>query len=257
MLNVLKKEDVKLFEERTLQLLVESYSNSARTVQIRGFTQVEQIIADHATNSDRSLGTQIVPITKVPISLTVRTAQTSVSRGECYVKISLRVEGVVVGLLMAGYVTDTDAPAFPNGKIENSTDGPGVIRSIAGTDPAAGAEISETVPTGARWKILGIRATLVTDATAISRRVRAQIDDGVTTITEGVCTGAQTASLTVGYTIAKFGADYGVISTSAMVFLPQEQILPGASRIRTATDNLQAADNWGAPQLLVEEWIEP
>ena len=104
---------------RTIELFIESFSNAARTVQIRGFTKTEQIIADHTTNADRSLATSIIPITEFPEHLTVRTLETSVSRGECYVKVSVRIEGVVVALLSAGYVSDTGTIAYPNGKIES------------------------------------------------------------------------------------------------------------------------------------------
>jgi hypothetical protein len=39
--------------------------------------------------------------------------------------------------------------------------------------------------------------------------------------------------------------------------LPVGALLAGGWRIRTATANFQAADDFGAPYLCVEEWLAP
>ena len=43
-------------------------------------------------------------------------------------------------------------------KINDLEDGPGTILTLTGTDPAANAEISETVPANTIWKIKSIRS---------------------------------------------------------------------------------------------------
>jgi hypothetical protein len=136
MLDIIKNEEIKMVDEGGVDLLIESYSNSARIVQIRGLTAENVISHDHTTSGDRSLVSTVVPLTSIPVTLTARNAAVGVRRGECYVKVSLRVEGVVVALLMAGYVAETNQLAYPNGKIEGSLEGPGLIRSITGTNPA-------------------------------------------------------------------------------------------------------------------------
>lgn len=142
-------------------------------------------------------------------------------------------------------------PAFSAGA---APDGPGTIRSITGTDPAAGAEISETVPADARWRLMGVGLTLVTDATAANREVRLVIDDGTTIIAEIPAGVTQVASETRRYS---FGAGFprGAGAQSLNVIAPLPPVVLGAGyRVRTLTTNLQAGDNYGAPQLLVEEW---
>jgi hypothetical protein len=81
-------------------------------------------------------------------------------------------------VLLQGYVTDTSRLSFPGSPIRSSIEGPGVLRSITGTNPAANAEISETVPTNARWRVHAIRFTLVTDANVANREVALTLDDG-------------------------------------------------------------------------------
>lgn len=49
---------------------------------------------------------------------------------------------------------------------------------IVGANPAAGAEVSETVPAGETWCLLGVRVTLVTSATVATRQPILTLDDG-------------------------------------------------------------------------------
>lgn len=180
--------------------------------------------------------------------------------GSCWARVQvvrgLAASGIVLGTLCAGYVTSVQVIAFPGGRIQNMVEGPGNIRSITGTDPAAGAEMTETVPTGARWKLLALSIRFVTDATVVNRLPVLQYDDGTTIHFASDPEAAQVASLdhrwVTGPAIARLGAAWQTRQWAA----PAPVLLAAGSRIRTATDGIQAGDNWGAPQLLVEEWID-
>lgn len=257
MLSILNNNDVKILQQGSIDIMVESYSNATRTLQIRGMTKEQAISADITTSSDRSLVTTIIDVTDAPISLTARTSGRGVKRGELFVKISLRVDGVVVALLAEGYVAESHKIAWPGGDFEGSTDGRGLIRSVSGTDPAAGSEILETVPVGACWRLISANATIVTDATVIGRRPALIIDDGINAIYK-ISDGADiTAGLTAPVVFSQgFGA--AVVSNGIHVIaFPQYILLQAGYRIKTVTSNLQAGDNYSAPQLLVEEWIQP
>lgn len=241
-----------------LSLIIESYSNAARTVQLRGFTLHNVISFNHTTNSDRTLATSTIAIPDIPIALTARASATGVQRGALYVRVYLRIDADRLQLLFAGYVTDTSAPIYPNGKIESSIEGPGLIRSITGTNPAAGVEISETVPTGAKWKLLALTAAFVADATVGNRVTSLAADNGTTIYVRVSSQALRAASASdvhswgPGITIPEaYNADP---IQSPFAVLAQ---LPAGHRIRTVTNNVQAGDNWGAPQFLVEEWLEP
>jgi hypothetical protein len=257
MLTVFSKEDIALFKDREVDLLIESYSNAAKILQIRGFTENAQIIADHTTSTDRSLATSTVSITGIPIMLTVRASTTGVKRGACYVKVYLRIEGIIAGLLGACYITDTVRFMWPGGVTESSIEGPGLIRSITGTNPAAGAEISETVPTGARGLLKSLRASLVTDATVANRYPVLTLDDGTTVLDTYMVDSAQAASSTRAISWHPQTPIAVVVATGVGVPISDNRILSEGYRIKTVTSGLVAGDNWGAPQLLVEEWIEP
>ena len=145
--------------------------------------------------------------------------------------------------------------------VDGALDGPGSVKSIAGTNPAAGSEISETVPANAIWSVQSISALLVTDATAADRRVRVTTDDGTTVYHQVSSRVNHTASLTVRYTWTPFGAPAAAViaatDATIVVPLPNPTILAAGHRFISVTGAIVAGDNWGAPQMSVEEWHDP
>ncbi len=132
----------------------------------------------------------------------------------------------------------------------------GRIRSITGTDPAAQAEISETVPARRRWAIKSIFFHLVTDGTVANRHVSLIIDDGANVLWQITCASAHPASCDTTYSFAQIAAAEALVDCACFHPLPS-LALPAGARIRTSTSLLKAGDNFSAPQLLVEEWIDP
>ncbi len=250
-------DDLNWVKNKNLDLFIESYSSAYLIVQIRGFSSVEQIIANHETTGDRYVKTSTIPISEFPIMLTARTVETGVSRGECFVKVSVRAEGIVVALLFAGYVTDAGAPVYPGGKIESSVEGPGLIRMITGTDPAAGNEISETVPTGARWRFISLSSVFIASADVANRTPKLKFGAGMDTVFSTGESAVLTASQTAFISFADVGQEDISAILSLVQCVPANLILKAGDIIGTNTGGIQAADNWLAPTLLVEEWIEP
>lgn len=190
----------------------------------------------------------------------LRVTAGAVLRGHVYatVEIVRGLTGAVQPLatLMQGYVSANARLAWPGSPLENTVAGVGRIRSITGTDPAAGVEVSETVPAGVRWRLLTFRGSLVTDGTVATRDVRLTIDDGALVVAQLPADQTQAASLTVSYSALAGGPLATPRNTGAVIPFPVGITLAAASRIRTVTANLQAGDNWGAPQYTVEEFLE-
>jgi hypothetical protein len=194
------------------------------------------------------------------LSLQVRASAAAPRVGQCFVIVEV-VRGLLGGVtplttLLQGYVTDTSRRAWPASPIRSSAEGPGVIRAIVGTDPGAGVESTETVPTNARWRLLAHAITLVTAVAAANREVSLVLDDGTNVFLKSVSGFTQTASLTHNYFAFHHGSRNTVAQDLSHTYpIPRVELM-GGYRIRTFTTNLQAADNLGAPTLLVEEWIE-
>lgn len=141
--------------------------------------------------------------------------------------------------------------------IDGALDGPGSIKSIAGTDPAAGGEVSETVPANAVWRLKSLYASLVTDANVANREVSLSIDDGTNTYSRAFSGQAHPASTTGLYSVSPVGTRYNRFLLEGTAIPIPSQLSSAGHRFVSITGNLQAGDNYGAPQLLVEEWHDP
>lgn len=204
-----------------------------------------------ATNLDFSLGEGFL------LNVFVISSNIIIQRGSTYIVLMLLRGGASFTTLTRGYLSSRVPLGWPGIDTEPSVSGQGFLRIIAGTNPAAGVEVSETVPTNARWRLVAFLATLVTDATAATRTAQLLIDDGVTTFLLILPTTTQIASLTRQYNGKAVGLDPQPIGTQLTWGLPPDIYIPAGGRIRTSTINLQAGDNWTAPQYMVEEWLAP
>lgn len=181
--------------------------------------------------------------------------------GQCFARLSV-VHGQAstateMFSLAADYVTAKQPVSYPGSGLLDATDSAGALRSIAGATPAAGAEILETVPTGARWELLAFHATFVTAVAVANRVPQLVIDDGVTTLFRVGAALNQAASLTYRRSWYQGApAPYLDNANSVPMPLPTNIRLPAGARISTLTAAIAAADQWSAVQYLVREWIE-
>lgn len=241
-------------------------SVASLTVRFSGYWlsangEVRQYAVDVNPTSDRAATSQTQVFGEgFLLSCITSLVSGNANRGECYVRARIQrntgAPVLPIVRLLAGYLTDDYSPSFPFGKIESPLEGPGALRSITGTNPAAGAEISETVPTGARWHVISFHALLTSDATVVTRRIRFFLDDGTNNYYNVTAPTAHSFSTAWLYTWANTGMSSGNVSQEQLHTLPVDNRLAAGHRLRTVTVNLQAGDDWGAPQLYVEEWLE-
>lgn len=133
-----------------------------------------------------------------------------------------------------------------------------VYKRVTGADPAANAELGDTVPAGKSWWLLSVTVALVQGATQTPQPILV-IDDGATSIFESIGSStAQAVSTTCQYTWAgdvqltgQVGATTNVHSVAP---LPQNLLLPPGYRIRTNTVGIGANSNYGAPSYFVIEF---
>lgn len=182
-------------------------------------------------------------------------------RGQCFVQVGLLRGGSafadIAVLLVSDYIAEGAALGWPGGLIRSSVEGPGIIRSILGTDPPPGAEIVETVPANARWRLHAFNFVLTTDATAVTRTPSFIIDDGTNilwSLTTEFFAGAG-PSTSVRYNLAALAQGGGIAAVANPTWIPRFDLMQGW-RMRTSTANLQPGDNYAAPRMMIEEWIE-
>lgn len=192
------------------------------------------------------------------LSVAAITTSSVSSNAYCYVSIGLRRANLgatsLHQVLAAGYVTQACPLSWPGHTLQRPTDGAGILRSITGTVPGAGLDISETVPANTRWQLLALNASLTTAIAVANRQTVLALDDGVTVFYETPNGPAQAASLTWEYHFAPLGfAPVNVLLDVSMHY-DNSQLLGPGFRIRTDTASIQAADQWTAPQYVVREW---
>lgn len=181
--------------------------------------------------------------------------------GQTFVSVQLvRGRGpaaIVLGTLLAGYVTATQSLGFPGSPIQSSVDGGGFFRRITGTTPGISGEITEVVPTGARWQLLSVNARLTTSATAISRFPALFLAEGgfdFFAAGQFSAVGASVTSAVWWECGMALESQVGFVGSVAGLLLGN-MLLAGMS-FATRTGNLQPGDQWTAPSFLVQEWLE-
>jgi len=233
---------------------------SGRTLPL-GATRPVPFKQTFTPTSNRAASTQLIPLGDGwLLNAEVIITAGSPLMGQTFAKMSL-VRGLTsvaedLYTLAADNVTAQQTCAWPGSGVQGSLDGAGALRSVTGTDPAAGAECSDTVPTGARWQLHAWNVQLVTSAVVANRAATIVIDDGANVLYQAGDGVVQTASTTIRHV---FGEGVGFWGNPNGVFLgtlPQKLQLLAGWRIRTITQAIDVGDNYGPPQLLVEEWME-
>jgi hypothetical protein len=174
---------------------------------------------------------------------------------QLYVLRDLPQASLVVWTILDDYVTSGHIPSWPYGRQIFAQEGPGRIRSITGTTPGAGSEINEVVPPNVRWSLIAFFFKLVTGAAVANRFPRVTLDDGANVYFNSGQPTAQVASTTDTYSATPGlpnGNDAGGVG---IIALPQPLYLAAGHHVRTVTQNIQAADQYTAPQYLVQEWV--
>jgi len=187
---------------------------------------------------------------------------TTAAPGAVYARLLLLRGGgggvAVAQVLLAGYVVAGAGLVWPYPRFVGPSEGPGRLRVIVGTDPAAGAEILETVPSGARWRVLTVYAALQASATVATRYPTLWAAQDTNMLFQTAPVVGQPASTLYYYSWMRGVDTYSLAGYPQMTQLTLPDLwLTVGQRIGTSTAGFQAGDNWSAPVLYVEEWIEP
>lgn len=217
---------------------------------------------DHTPNSDRSIKREDYAIgsgSLLNVTVFARTGAPLI--GQVFVIIQLirgaGVNAIVLGTILAGYVTATQALGFPGSPIRTSIEGDGYVRYVTGTTPAAGVNIAEVVPTGARWDLLRVYATFTTSGVAGNRFVCLALLAAGPRSFLGTQSTSQGPTQAAAYSWAQ-GVQQATDVTNVIWQnpIPSSAILLAADSFTTYTPNLGVADQFSAPQYVVREWLE-
>jgi hypothetical protein len=181
--------------------------------------------------------------------------------GQTFVKVQLirgiGAAAIVLGTILQGYVTASQAVGFPGSSIQDSFSVEPPPRVIIGTTPGLAQEILETVPTGARWRLVALLVRLDTDATVITRNPRLEIRSATTTLALFPNPIGVTASIGVfPQWVQGLAYDQAHSTNVGVGGLPESAILLAGQTIRTNTENMQLGDQYSTLRYVVQEWLE-
>lgn len=129
-------------------------------------------------------------------------------------------------------------------------------RVIPIPDPAAGSQVSLSVPGGRAWILHSVRVVLTTSAAVANRLMILRIMAGEHESIRFTASAVQTASTSMIYA---FAPDIASVSTSVVTMVPIAStlvLLPGF-RLETAVDSLQATDVLSGTVVTVTEFYYP
>lgn len=216
----------------------------------------------HVPNSNRTVATTVVALPEGwLLGAVAKVTSGSPSFGAVWGSLEL-VRGagsaaIAVQSLANDFISANAPLMWPGSANVDPLEGAGNLRSITGTTPGAGAEVSETVPTGARWELISFWVQLITAVAVANRVVELIFDDGTLEYFRAGTTGNQAASIT-GQHVWTQGLILAGFDNVALWpgYLPFNNRLGAGHRIRTKTNNIQGADQHGPVQYLVREWFD-
>jgi len=121
------------------------------------------------------------------------------------------------------------------------------VTLTTGANPAAGAEISQTVPASERWKIKSVTVTLVTSAVVANRLPRLIYTRSGTEYMRAPAGAVVAASITATLCWANFGMTQNNSVSAIQCSLPDAITLDLSDVIATSTLSLDPGDDYGAP----------
>ena len=133
--------------------------------------------------------------------------------------------------------------------VQTPSDHPFVsVRDINIDNPAAGAEINYVVPVGIQWKLNALFFQLVTDANVAARLVHLYVANSYGIVYHAANATGPAENLTAIYSIAPSNTYRQGGAAPVVIFhgWPDSLILEEGARIYTATDLIQAGDQFSA-----------
>jgi hypothetical protein len=214
-----------------------------------------------------SVGVGFAQIPLIPPSecyvLSVTMSSTLNTRGVMFASVQV-IRGfgtpnpVSRGLLCSGYPTTSENPTYPGGTQRESTYGLGWLQGLTGSVPAAGADWTYTFGSKQITRLKAIQAQLTTSAAGATRFPSLKIADGfgnfIAEIPPATSIGASIAGR-VTWGEGLLSAAYSSGATAVLMMpTPTDLKLSGAAIVQVSTQGIQAADQWTAPVLYVEQW---
>lgn len=241
---------LKYGRDLSIELIIQTKASVNDKIRIGIITRQGSSTFEQTTVSTNEITETVTKLDDFPILASIIDDNNSIEQGSVYAAILIRVNGRGIYTLTQGLVYRGKGLSWPVAITENTVPDNGDITELTSSNPAAGAEISFTVPDNRVIKLLGVGFTLVAAAAAASRRVHLQITFPGGGLLDFFSNVDQIISETKNYTCA---AVPGLLAQSAgssiIIPIPDGLLLTQGAIISTDTDNINAGDNFSAASI--------
>jgi hypothetical protein len=163
---------------------------------------------------------------------------------------------VVLGTLIAGYVTSVMYLAWPGSAIVYPWDGAGFLEWLTIPDPAVGGRPSSAAPGISRWQIAAARTVLSTSATAGARRPVLQVRvGGVDYLEFGLPLAVGPSDTATCYWAAGMGGADQLLSGRSMGTIGADVWLLPTHEIRFDAQFMVATDAFTDTRVLLRKYL--
>ena len=241
----------------TFDLEVTTASEGTPLVEIAGFTREGPFLFSLTTTATPIPKTDIFRLPDIPISVSIRKSLATATANDTIAFVYLRINSTRVMLLCQGHLGSVYGINWPNQVPMSPLQLRGSPIEKTTANPAAGVNgATLTVPAGEYWILKMADVTLVTDATAASRRVLLTITSPNSALVISSAPADQTASQTVIYSFFETAqALNNATSLRQTAPLPLNLLLPATSLVAISASNFQAGDDFGTFRAYVEKFF--
>jgi hypothetical protein len=149
-----------------------------------------------------------------------------------------------------------NALSWPPSFLWPSTQGRGNPRVITGTTPAVGAQVIETVPAYALWRLISLRTDFIASAAVATRQPFIVFDNGSSSFCLVACPDSLAAGATATLSFVDGVQAQKIINAQILTPLPRELYLVAGFRIIVTAAFMQPTDQFTNLTYLVEEWLQ-
>jgi hypothetical protein len=210
--------------------------------------------------ADRAIVSKLEPLPEgFLLSVSCR-ASVATTRGQTFVRAFLTDPALGGGqpsyMLLADYVTNAMAPAHPNGRVLSPIEGPGQIHAVAIPSAPLGSDFQFTVPVNTRWRIISGSSQFIPSAVAGNRDIALfyTIFGANNFFSEAIA--HVTASNPCIISWSDVTAVTPLNNRQQTIGIPSNLVILSNTFFNSSTFGLDAGDQFGAPSMLVEEWLD-
>lgn len=239
-------------------LVLQLIAHTTQAIEVRGMTKEGAFTFSIVPAGDSSLETFTLPISDIPIQVSVTPAVTSTNNTFAHASLHLSVNGNRMAMLAQGIISILDPVAWPHQVPRSNIQQFGPVVSVDTGVIPTGEDFNIIVPDNQIWELISIKATFTADANAANRTLAFTIEQigGARIHRAGAATIQANETHNINFVR---GGTTGVITADEIqeIAIPTGILLPSGSEIYSETASIQVGDQWDDIEVQIRRLYQP